>query len=92
MVRSSLIDRSQHENKLCCTDETSAEFYIFKIHSALDNASPHFAWYGKNPIIHKLREFLCDIYPITPKPKKLYNIKQEGSFIGYTNIISTKEW
>ena len=37
--------------------------------------------------------FFCDIYPIPPKYKKLDNIKQEGSFMGYTNSrVTIKFW
>ena len=37
---------------------------IDKLHSALENNSPHLASYGKNPIINELRTFVYDIYPI----------------------------
>ena len=76
MVRSALLGSNQHENKWCYADETSAEFNRYKIHSALDNNSPHFIWFGKHPRVHELRAFGCDIYPITFKPKKLDNILQ----------------
>ena len=92
MLRSGLLDSYQHEKKWCCATETSAEVHICKIYSALENTSPHFLWYGKNPSIHVLIIFGCDIYPITSSPKKLYDITQEGSFMGYTKIIATMKW
>ena len=73
MVISDLLVINQHENKWCCASETSTEVYIFKINSALENELPLFAWHGKFNIIHELRSFGCDIYTITPNPKKLYN-------------------
>ena len=76
MVRASLLDSKKHKNIWCCAAETYAEVYICKIHNALDNASPHFAWYGKHTRIHELRAFVYDIYLIKPKPKKLYTITQ----------------
>ena len=54
-----------------------------KIRSALDNASNNFSCYNKHPRIHDLIPFECEIYPITPKRNKLYNITKEGSFMGY---------
>ena len=51
MVRSGFIDINKHENKCCCEAETSADVHRCRIHSALENIPPHFAWYGKNPII-----------------------------------------
>ena len=65
MVKAALLVSNQHESKWCCASEISAEFHRCRIHSALDNISTHFAWYGKNPSIHELRTFGCDIYPIT---------------------------
>ena len=62
------------------------------MHSALENISSHFAWYGKKPSIHELRTFGCDIYPITSSPKKLDDRTQEGSFMGYTNNRATMKW
>ena len=70
MVRSVLLENNQHENKWCYAAETSTEVYRCKLHSELDNASPHFAWDGKNPSIRVLRTVGCDIYPITLPPKK----------------------
>ena len=61
-----------------------------RIHSALDNISDHFSQHGKKPSIHELRTFRCDVYPITSFPKKLDEITQEGSFMGYTNRTPTK--
>ena len=72
--------------------KTSAEVYRCKIYSVLDNASPQFVRYGKSQIIHQLREFECNIYPITPMLKKLNDITPEGSFMGYTNSIETMKW
>ena len=60
MVIEVLIDNNQHEQKCWCAAETSAEFYIFNIHSPLDHNSPHFLLYG-----NKQRTFVCDIYLIT---------------------------
>ena len=48
MVREVLLDSNQHK-KWYCKAETSAEVYRYKIHSTLDNTSPHLAWYGKVP-------------------------------------------
>ena len=42
-----------------------------KLHSVLYNNSPHFAWYGQNPSIHKLRNFGCYKHPIISSPKNL---------------------
>ena len=92
MVRSVLIDGNQHENKWWCAAEKSAEVHICIIHSALDNTPPHFAWHGKKHIIHEIRAFGCDIYPITSSPKKIDDITQEGSFMGYTNSRATMKW
>ena len=63
MVREGLLDSNQHENKWCCAAETSAQVRICRIHSDLDNISPHFEWYGKNPSIHELRTFGCEYSP-----------------------------
>ena len=78
--------------KWCCAAETSVEVYIFKLHSELDNTSPHFALYGKNNRIHELRTFGFDIYPITFSPKKLYYTTQELSFMDYNTTIATMKW
>ena len=59
VVRSSLLGSNQHENKWCCAAETYSEVYRWKFHSALDNASPNFAWYGNNTIICELRSSGC---------------------------------
>ena len=76
MLRSGLLESNQHANKWCCAADTSAEFHRCKIHSALDNKSPQFSWYGKKPGIHRLRTFGCDIYPITSSPKNLDDRKK----------------
>ena len=60
-----------------------------KIHSESDNNSPHFAWYGKRPIIHELRKFGFDIYPITSPPKKLDKLIKAGLFMGYITSRET---
>ena len=86
MVREGLLYSNQHENKWYRVAETLAEVHRCRIHSALDNISPHFVWYGKNPSIHELKTFRCDIYPITSSPKKLYYRTKAESFMGYTNI------
>ena len=44
MVRESLLDINQHENKWCGAAETPAELYIGKLQSVLDN--PHLTFYG----------------------------------------------
>ena len=59
IVREVLIDSNQLTNKWSCEAETSATVHRCKIHSALDNTSHHFAWYGKNTSIHELRKFGC---------------------------------
>ena len=64
MVRSGLLDSNQRE-KCCFAADKSSDIYRYKLHSALDNKSPHLAWYGKNLIINELRTFGYDIYPIT---------------------------
>ena len=61
MVREVLLGSNHHENKWFCEAETPAEVYICKLHSALENTSFQFAWYGKKPIIHELITFGCDI-------------------------------
>ena len=33
---------------MLCAAETSSEVHGNKTHSALDNVSPHFAWYGQS--------------------------------------------
>ena len=43
IVRAGLLDSNQNENKWCCAEEISAEVHICRIHSALENISPHFA-------------------------------------------------
>ena len=78
MVRAGLLGINQHENKWCYEAETSSEFHRCKLPSVLHNTSPHFAWYGQNPIIHELRTSRWDIYPITSSPKRLYYRTQEG--------------
>ena len=50
MVREGLIGSNKHKNEWCCAEETSNEVYRYKTHSALDNTSPNFAWYGKCPL------------------------------------------
>ena len=92
MVISDLLDINQHGNKWCCAAEISAEVHKCRIHSALYNISPQFAWYGKNTSIQELRTFGCDIYPITSSNKELDEITQEGSFMGYTNSRATMKW
>ena len=54
MVIISLYDSNQHKNKLFCANETSSQAHRFKIHSALDNNSPHFTLYGKHARINEL--------------------------------------
>ena len=65
MVISDLLDINQHANKWCCKSETTAGVHVCKLHSALENNSPPFAWYGQKPSFHELRNFGCDIYLIT---------------------------
>ena len=77
MIIAALLDSNQHENKWCCAAEISADIHICSLHSALDNISHQFVWYGKKPSIHELRTFEYDIYPITSSPKKLNNRTQE---------------
>ena len=36
--------------------------YIYIIHSALENISPYFVWYGNTPKIHELRTFGCVLF------------------------------
>ena len=91
MVRAGLIDSDQHE-KIFCIEETSAEVHICIIHSALDNISPHFVCYFKKPSIHELRNFGCDIYPITSYPKIFYDRTQKGSCMFYTTRRATIKW
>ena len=83
VVRSGLLGINQHEKKWCRAAETSDEVYRCKIHSELDNTSPHFSRYGKRPSIHEIRTFGCDIYPITLLSKNLDGRTQEGSFMVY---------
>ena len=82
MVRAVILYSNQHANKWCCAAETSAEFHRWKIHSGLDNTSPHFEWYSKINSIHELRTFGCYIYSIKSFTKKLDEITQEVSFMG----------
>ena len=77
MVIAGILDINKHENKWCCTEEASEEVHRFRIHIDIDNISPHFAWYGKEPIIHELRTFGYDIYPITSSTKNLDDITKE---------------
>ena len=70
-------DSNKNANKWCWVSETSSELHIFKLHSALDNTSPHFAWDCKNTRIPEIRTFGCDIYPNTSYPKTLYGRTQE---------------
>ena len=46
MVREWLLDSNKNANKLCCAAKKSAEFHRCKLHRALENNSPQFAWYG----------------------------------------------
>ena len=92
MVSKALLDSDQHENKWCCAAEISAEVHRRRMYSALENISPHFAWYVRNPRIHELRAFGCDIYPIKYSPKKLDNRTQEGSITSYTKSRATMKW
>ena len=71
MVRAGLVYSNQHAKKMCFAAETSAEVPRYKIHSTVDNTSPHCAWYSKNPRIRELRTFGCNIYLITSFPTKL---------------------
>ena len=65
MVREYLLDSNQYENKWWYAVETSEEVYTCKLHSASEMTSPHLEWYVQIPRIHELRNFECDIYPIT---------------------------
>ena len=78
MVRQYPPYSNQHKNKLFFTAKTSAEVYRCRIHIAMGNSSPHFSCYGKQTSINEPREFVYDMFPITPKPNKLYNITKEG--------------
>ena len=60
MLRADLLD-SNHHKEWCYAEETPEEVHRCRIHSALENISSHFAWYGKKLIIHELRTFGCDI-------------------------------
>ena len=73
MLRVGLIDINQNANKWCCAEETPEEF-----HRCKHNNSPHGSWYEKKPIIHEIRNFVCDIYPITSSPKTSYDRTIEG--------------
>ena len=47
----------------------------------------------KIPITHELRNFGCDIFPITTSsPKHLYDRTQEGLFMRYTNSRATMQF
>ena len=87
MVIAGLLDSNQHENKWFCAAETSAELYRCKLHSALYNKSHHFSWYGKNISIHELRNFGCDIYPITSYPKNLDEHNNNHSWVIQTAAL-----
>ena len=50
MVSAGIVNSNQYEKWWCAAD-TSAEEYRYKIHSALENKSTHFAWYVKMPRI-----------------------------------------
>ena len=58
MERSALLDSNQHENKWWFEAEISYEVHRYRIHSSMDNTSPHFVWYGKNTSNHELRTFV----------------------------------
>ena len=92
IIREGLLDINNHENKWCCAAEKSSVFHIRRIHNVLDNISPQFTQYSKNPNIHTLREFGCDKYPITSSTKNLDDRTQEELFMGYTNSRSTMTW
>ena len=92
IVRKGILDSNQHENKWFCEEDISSEFHRCIMYSDLENTSPHFIWYGKNPSIHELRTFGCDIYPIPSSPENLYDITQAGSLMGYTHIRATMKW
>ena len=77
MVRSGLLDSNKNEKKWSCAVETSVQVHRCRMHSALDNISTHFSWYGKKPKIHELRAFGCDIYPIKSSTKTLYERTQD---------------
>ena len=49
MVIEGILVSNQHGNKWCCEEKTLAEVYRYKLHSALDNTSTHFACYEKFP-------------------------------------------
>ena len=89
MIIEGLIYSNQHENKWCFAAKKTAGVYRFKLHSVLDNTSPNFFMVRKNTIIHELRAFRCDIYPVTSLPKSLGGRKQERSFICSTNSRAT---
>ena len=52
MVIAALLGSNRHKNKWYCSGEISSKVHRCIINSALDNISPHFAWYGRNPSIH----------------------------------------
>ena len=76
MFIAGLLVSNRHKNKWCCAAKTPTEVYRYNFHSALDSTLPRFALYGKNPRIHELRTFGCDIYPITLFTKKIDNRRQ----------------
>ena len=80
MVISGLLDRNQQGKKWCCVEETSAELYRWKIHSALDNISPNFSWYGINPSINEIRTIGCDCWNYTRRVRSIVRIN--AMFIG----------
>ena len=82
MVRASIIDSNNHENKLCCAAETSAYVHICRMKSDMDNIPPYSTWYGKKPSIHEVRTFGFDIYPIKSSPKKLH--KKDHLWVTHT--------
>ena len=63
--------------KRCFAAETSAEVYGWRIHSALESTSSNFACYGKSSIIHYLRTFGCEIFPIKPPPKSYTTVHKK---------------
>ena len=55
IVKEGLLDNNQHLYTWCCEVDISKEVHTWKLHSELDNTSPHFAWYGEKPRIHVLK-------------------------------------
>ena len=80
------------KQKCCYPAERVVEVYRFKLQSTWYITSPHFVWYGKRTIIHELRTFLYDIYPITPSPKKLDDRTQKRLLRAYTNSRAKMKW